>query len=174
MSPVARSPRKGGQRSGAGPTTPATLALDALGIAYTGHTYEHDSAATGYGEEAARELGVPADRIFKTLLVETGSGLAVAIVPVAGPLDLKAAAAALGVKAVRMADPTDAARSTGYVLGGISPIGQRRPLRTVVDDSAYDHDTVYVSGGRRGFQVELAPDDLLRATAGSYAAIGRT
>lgn len=171
---MARSSRKGGRGSGSGPTTPATLALDALGISYTGHTYEHDSAATGYGEEAARELVVPADRIFKTLLVDTGSGLAVAIVPVAGQLDLRATAAALGVKAVRMADPTDAARSTGYVLGGISPIGQRRRLRTVIDDSAASQDTVYVSGGRRGFQVELAPDDLLRATAGSYAAIGRT
>ena len=91
----------------------------------------------------------------------------------AGQLDLKAVAAALGVKAVRMADPADAARTTGYVLGGISPIGQRRRLRTVVDGSASSHDTVYVSGGRRGFQVELAPDDLLRATAGSQAPIAR-
>jgi ybaK/ebsC protein len=170
---VARSSRKGGRGPGSGPSTPATLALDALGITYTGHTYEHDSAATGYGDEAARELGVAPDRIFKTLLVDTGEGLAVAIVPVAGQLDLKAVAAALGVKAVRMADPADAARATGYVLGGISPIGQRRRLRTVVDGSASSHDTVYVSGGRRGFQVELAPDDLLRATAGSQAPIAR-
>ena len=170
---MARSPRRDGQRSGAGPTTPATLALDALGIAYTGHTYQHDPAATAYGDEAARALGVPADRIFKTLLVDTGDGLAVALVPVAGQLDLKGTAAALGVKAVRMADPADAARTTGYVLGGISPIGQRRPLPCVVDDSASSHDTVYVSGGRRGFQVELAPHDLLRATAGSWAAIRR-
>ena len=170
---MARSSRRDGQRSGAGPTTPATLALDALGIAYTGHTYQHDPAAIAYGDEAARALGVPADRIFKTLLVDTGDGLAVAVVPVAGQLDLKGTAAALGVKAVRMADPADAARSTGYVLGGISPIGQRRRLPSVVDDSASSHDTVYVSGGRRGFQVELAPDDLLRATAGSWAAIRR-
>ncbi|WP_353511455.1 Cys-tRNA(Pro) deacylase [Intrasporangium sp.] len=168
---MARSARKGGSRSG--PTTPATLALDALGIRYTGHTYEHDSAATGYGQEAARELDVAADRIFKTLLVDTGDNLGVAIVPVAGQLDLKATAAALGVKAVGMADPADAARSTGYVLGGISPIGQRRRLPTVVDESACSHDTVYVSGGRRGFQVELTPDDLLRAIRGSYAPIGR-
>jgi Cys-tRNA(Pro)/Cys-tRNA(Cys) deacylase len=167
---VARSPRKGGPS--AGPATPATLALDALQIHYSGHTYQHDPAATGYGVEAARELGVPEDRIFKTLLVDAGDGLAVAVVPVAGQLDLKAMAVALGVKAVRMADASEAARSTGYVIGGISPVGQRRRLRTVVDASACAHETIYVSGGRRGFQVELPPDQLLRAARGSYAPIG--
>lgn len=171
MSRVSRSRRKGGPA--AGPATPATLALDALGIDYRGHTYDHDPAATGYGVEAARALGVPEGRIFKTLLVDAGGELAVGIVPVAGSLDLKAMAAALGVKAVRMADPSDAARRTGYVLGGISPIGQRRLLRTVIDDSAADHDTVYVSGGRRGFQVELRPEELLRVTRGTYAPIAR-
>lgn len=168
---MSRARRKGGRA--VGPTTPATLALDALEIDYRGHPYEHDPAATAYGVEAARALGVPEDRIFKTLLVDTGARLAVGVVPVAGSLDLKAMAAALGVKAVRMADPSDAARSTGYVIGGISPIGQRHRLRTVVDDSASHHETVYVSGGRRGFQVELSPEELLRATRGTYAPIGR-
>lgn len=164
-------------RTGAGavgPTTPATQSLDALGITYHRHTYTHDAAETGYGPEAARELGVPAERIFKTLLVDAGGVLAVAVVPVAGQLDLKAMASAIGAKAVRMAEPADAARSTGYVIGGISPIGQRRALRTVVDTSAAGLETIYVSGGRRGFQVELAPADLLTATGGSYAPIGRT
>jgi len=168
---VARSRAGGGA---AGPTTPATQSLDALGITYRRHTYTHDAAETGYGPEAARELGVPADRIFKTLLVDTGDGLAVAVVPVAGQLDLKAMGSAIGAKAVRMAEPAAAARTTGYVIGGISPIGQRRALRTVVDASASALETLYVSGGRRGFQVELAPADLLTATRGSYARIRRT
>jgi Cys-tRNA(Pro)/Cys-tRNA(Cys) deacylase len=144
-----------------------------LGVTYHRHSYEHDAAETGYGLEAARALDVAPERIFKTLLVETGDGLAVGIVPVAGQLDLKAMAAALGVKAVRMAEPAAAARSTGYVIGGISPIGQRSPLPTVVDASAGNHETVFVSGGRRGFQVELAPGDLLRATNAASAPIGR-
>ncbi|AXG13340.1 Cys-tRNA(Pro) deacylase [Intrasporangium calvum] len=167
MSPPRRRPRS------AGPATPATVALDVLGVDYRGHTYQHDAAETGYGAEAARELGVPAERIFKTLLVDTGDGLAVAVVPVAGQLDLKAMAAALGVKAVRLADPADAARSSGYVIGGISPLGQKRRLPTVVDTSATDQATIYVSGGRRGFQLELSPVELLRATDGSASPVAR-
>lgn len=167
---MARSRRAG---SIDGPTTPATLALDALGISYRRHTYAHESSSHGYGEAAAAALGVPPDRIFKTLVVDTGDGLAVAVVPVAGQLDLKATATALGVKTVRMAQPAEAARSSGYVVGGISPVGQRRRLATVVDSSAATHATIYVSGGRRGFQVELPPDSLLTATGGSYADVGR-
>jgi Cys-tRNA(Pro)/Cys-tRNA(Cys) deacylase len=156
-----------------GPTTPATLALDALGISYARHSYDHEPSPAGYGVAAATALGVAPDRIFKTLVVDTGDGLAVAVVPVAGQLDLKAMAVALGVKTVRMAQPADAARSSGYVVGGISPIGQRRQLPTILDTSARTQTTVYVSGGRRGFQVELAPDGLLLATGGSTATISR-
>ncbi|MDC5695629.1 Cys-tRNA(Pro) deacylase [Intrasporangium calvum] len=164
----------GGDRTrSAGPATPATAALDRLGIDHRAHTYAHDPAETGYGAEAARELGVTPERIFKTLLVDTGPALAVAVVPVAGQLDLKAMAAALGVKTVHLADAADAERSTGYVIGGISPLGQRRRLATIIDSSALEHDTVYVSGGRRGFQVELSPTELIRATAGSSRPIAR-
>lgn len=137
------------------------------------HTYEHDPAATSYGLEAAAMLGVSAERVFKTLLVDTGTGLGVGIVPVTGTLDLKAIAAALGVKNVSMADPAAAERSTGYVDGGISPLGQRRALPTVLDSSADDFPTIYVSGGRRGFDIELAPGGLARTTRATRAAIGR-
>ena len=108
--------------------TPATVALTAAGIAFTQHTYEHDPAARSFGLEAAEVLGLPPEQVLKTLVVDTGAGLAVAVVPVAGSLDLKAMAAALGTKKVEMADPAAAQRSSGYVLGGISPIGQKRPL----------------------------------------------
>ena len=160
-------------RSADGPSTPATVALDRAGVSYRRHPYDHDPAAPSYGLEAAQALGVAPERVLKTLLVDTGAGLAVGIVPVAGQLDLKAMAAALAVKSVRMADTAAAERSTGYVVGGISPVGQRRSLPTVLDDSAFGHDTVFVSGGRRGFDVELAADDLAVVTGALRAAIGR-
>lgn len=156
--------------------TPATTALEAVGIAYTLHPYDHDPANRHFGDEAAAALGVDPLRIFKTLVVETGTGrppLAVAVVPVAAQLDLKAMAAALGVKKVDLADPAAAARSSGYLVGGISPIGQKTPLPTVIDETAELFDTVYVSAGRRGLQVELAPGDLLRVTGGEFADIAR-
>lgn len=156
--------------------TPATTALDAAGIAYTLHPYDHDPANRHFGDEAAAALGVDPLRIFKTLVVETGTGrppLAVAVVPVAAQLDLKAMAAALGVKKVDLADPAAAARSSGYLVGGISPIGQKTALPTVIDETAELFDTVYVSAGRRGLQVELAPGDLLRVTGGEFADIAR-
>jgi Cys-tRNA(Pro)/Cys-tRNA(Cys) deacylase len=160
-----------------GPSTPATVALDRAGVTYTRHPYDHDpataAAAAGYGLEAAAALGVPPASVFKTLLVDTGAGLAVGVVPVDGQLDLKAVAAALGVKAVTMADRAAAERSTGYVVGGISPVGQKRALPTVLDDTAYALDTVYVSGGRRGFDIGLAPADLARVTGAVRARIGR-
>ncbi len=137
------------------------------------HPYDHDPAAPSYGLEAAQALGVPPDRVFKTLLVDTGAGLAVGIVPVDRQLDLKAVAAALGAKKVSMADPAAAERSTGYVVGGISPIGQKRPLPTIVDTSALEHETVFVSGGRRGLDLELAPADLVRITSARTATIAR-
>jgi len=153
--------------------TPATVALTAAGVIFSQHAYEHDPGARSFGLEAAEVLGLPPEQVFKTLLVDTGAGLAVAIVPVAGQLDLKAMAAAVGAKRVTMADPAAAQRSSGYVVGGISPIGQKRALPTVVDESAELFDVVYVSGGRRGLDVGLSPTDLVRVTHAVVADIGR-
>lgn len=153
--------------------TPATVVLTAAGVTFTQHAYEHDPSARSFGLEAAHVLGLPAEQVFKTLLVDTGAGLAVAVVPVVGQLDLKAMAAALGVKRVVMADPVVAQRSSGYVVGGISPVGQKRPLPTVVDESADLFQVVYVSGGRRGLDLGLSPADLVRVTDAVVADIGR-
>ena len=156
-----------------GPTTQATLALDRARVTYARHPYDHDPSAASFGLEAAAALGVDPERVFKTLLVDTGRGLAVGVVPVSGQLDLKAIAAALGVKSVTMADPLAAERSTGYVVGGISPVGQKRALPTVLDDTAYGFETVFVSGGRRGFDIELSPTDLASVTGAVRAPIAR-
>ena len=152
--------------------TPATALLTREGIAFTLHPYEHDPRAQAYGDEAAAALGVDPEQIFKTLIASVdGAALACAVVPVASRLDLKAFAAALGGKRAELADPAAAARATGYVVGGISPIGQKTRLATVVDETAQLFDTVYVSAGKRGLQVQLTPADLLRATGARYAAI---
>jgi Cys-tRNA(Pro)/Cys-tRNA(Cys) deacylase len=156
------------------PGTPATVALARAGIAYTAHAYEHDPRATSFGLEAAHALGLQPDEVFKTLLALVDGRAVVGIVPVSGSLDLKALAAAAGGRRAEMADASTAQRLTGYVLGGISPIGQKRALPTFVDETAELLDTVYVSGGRRGFDIGLAPADLLAITGGSYAPIGRT
>ncbi|MFC7492334.1 MULTISPECIES: Cys-tRNA(Pro) deacylase [unclassified Knoellia] len=153
--------------------TPATVALTRARIAYAVRAYEHDPAAQSFGLEAAEALGVEPARVLKTLLVDTGTGLAVGVVPVDRSLDLKAMAAALGVKRVVMADPVAAERSSGYVVGGISPVGQKRSLPTVVDASAAGHDTVLVSGGRRGLDLELSPADLVRVTRAITAPVAR-
>ena len=153
--------------------TPATVALTAAGVAFTQHAYEHDPTARSFGLEAAEVLGLPPEQVFKTLLVDTGAGLAVAVVPVTGQLDLKAMAAAVAAKRVAMADPAAAQRSSGYVVGGISPIGQKRALPTDVDESAELFDVVYVSGGRRGLDLGIAPADLVRVTGATVADIGR-
>lgn len=167
---------KGPTGPGHGPGTPATTALDAAGVSYTARTYAHDPSAPSYGLEAADALGVEPERVFKTLMVDVlgsgGSQLCVAVVPVTGSLDLKAAAAAFGAKKAAMADPTAAERRTGYVRGGISPLGQRHPSPTAVDESALAHATVLVSGGRRGFDIELAPADLVRLTGAVVARLG--
>jgi Cys-tRNA(Pro)/Cys-tRNA(Cys) deacylase len=168
-------------RKSAAGGTPATVALTRAGIAFTVHTYEHDPAASSFGLEAATALGLDPERVFKTLLTSVdasagagGAGrLVVAIVPVSGQLDLKAVAAAAGGKKATMADPYDAERVTGYVVGGISPVGQKRALPTVLDSSATEHETVFVSGGRRGMDLELAPADLVAATRATLAAIRR-
>ncbi|OMH32990.1 Cys-tRNA(Pro) deacylase [Tersicoccus sp. Bi-70] len=151
--------------------TPATRVLASAGVPFTERPYEHDPAAPSFGLEAAEALGVEPARVFKTLLVDAGAGLGVGIVPVDSTLDLKRMAAALGTKRVRMADVKDAERVTGYVAGGISPLGQRRALPTVLDAGALAHATILVSGGRRGFDVELAPGDLVTLTGASVATI---
>ncbi|MER6527458.1 Cys-tRNA(Pro) deacylase [Streptomyces sp. NPDC001508] len=153
--------------------TPATVALTAAGVAFTVHSYEHDPAHPSYGEEAAEAMGVSPDRVFKTLVADVDGALTVAVVPVAGSLDLKALASAVGGKRAAMADPALAERTTGYVRGGISPLGQRKTLRTVLDESASVHATICVSAGRRGLEVELSPDDLAALTDAVRAPIGR-
>lgn len=151
--------------------TPATAALAAAGVSFTLHPYNHDPSAASYGLEAAGVLGIDPARVFKTLMVEIDGRLAVGVVPVSGSLDLKAIAAALGSKKAAMANPAAAERRTGYVLGGISPLGQRLPYPTVIDDSALGQDTILVSGGRRGLDIELAPGDLVLLTKAITAPI---
>ncbi|WP_409482958.1 Cys-tRNA(Pro) deacylase [Arsenicicoccus dermatophilus] len=153
--------------------TPATVALDRAGIAYQVHAYDHDPGAASYGLEAAELLGVAPARVFKTLVADTGSGLVVGVVPVSRRLDPKALAAAVGAKRAQLADPVVAERSSGYVVGGISPVGQRRALPTVLDASAHEHGTILVSGGRRGLDLELSPADLVSVTRARTAPIAR-
>lgn len=160
--------------------TPATVALTTAGIDFTLHAYEHDPRSDeGYGLEAAQALGVDPSRVLKTLMasLEVSAGqrpsLVVGIVPVDRRLDLKALARVLGGSRAAMADVPAAERATGYVAGGISPVGQKRPHPTVLDDSALAWPTVFVSGGRRGLDVELSPADLVAVTAATTAPIGR-
>ncbi|MET9130116.1 Cys-tRNA(Pro) deacylase [Streptomyces antibioticus] len=154
--------------------TPATVALTSAGVEFTVHAYDHDPGHPSYGEEAAEAMGVSPDRVFKTLVADVDGTLTVAVVPVAGSLDLKALASAVGGKKAAMADPTLAERTTGYVRGGISPLGQRKKLPTVLDTSATHHPTICVSAGRRGLEVELAPKDLTTLTNATLSPIART
>jgi len=155
--------------------TPALVALEAAGVAHTVHPYEHDPASgLGYGLEAAEVLGVDPGRVFKTLVTSVDGALTVAIVPVTGQLDLKALAHAVGGKKAALAEHSAAERATGYVVGGISPLGQRQRLRMVVDATSLGYPTVFVSGGRRGLDVELSPGDLVRLTGAVVAPIART
>ncbi len=153
--------------------TPATVALSEAGVPFTEHAYDHDPAAASYGVEAAEQLGLDPRQVLKTLMVSVDGRLVVGVVPVEGRLDLKAVAAAVGGKRATMADPSEAERATGYVVGGISPLGQRRQHVTVVDATVLGLETVYVSGGRRGLDVGLAPGDLVRLTRATVATIGR-
>jgi len=154
--------------------TPAVTVLEKAGVAHTLHPYDPEHPADqGHGEAAVAALGADPRQVFKTLVARVDGVLTVAVVPVSGTLDLKALAGAVSGRKAVMADPGDAERTTGYVLGGISPLGQRKALPTVVDDSALGFGTVLVSAGRRGLQVELAPADLVRLTRARTAAIGR-
>jgi Cys-tRNA(Pro)/Cys-tRNA(Cys) deacylase len=155
----------------AGRGTPATALLTRQKVAHTVHSYAHDPRSASYGLEAAEALGVSPERVFKTLLVEVDGNLVVGIVPVAAQLDLKALAAAVGGKRAKMADVAAAERTTGYVAGGISPLGQKKRLPTVLDASAAALDTLYCSAGRRGLEVELAPADLTRLLDATVAPI---
>lgn len=154
--------------------TPAVEAAKAAGIEYEVVQYEHDPKAESYGLEAAELLGIEPERVFKTLVAKLdGGALAVGIVPVVTRLDLKSLASAAGARKAEMADPAEAQRATGYVVGGISPLGQKRRLITVLDESALLFDTIYVSGGRRGLEIVLAPADLVRLTEARVADIAR-
>ena len=157
----------------AGSGTPATALLTRLGIRHAVHRYAHDPRRGAYGREASDALGVPPERVFKTLVADVDGALTVGVVPVARQLDLKALAAAAGGKRATMADVAAAERATGYVAGGISPLGQRKRLPVVVDAAALDFATVFCSGGRRGLEIEVAPHDLVRASSGVVAAISR-
>jgi Cys-tRNA(Pro)/Cys-tRNA(Cys) deacylase len=150
----------------AGRETPAIAAVERSGVAFSVHEYEHDPRAASFGLEAVEKLGLDPARVFKTLVADVDGELTVAVVPVEAQLDLRA----LGKRA-RMADPKAAERATGYVTGGISPLGQRRRLPTVVDESALAFETIHVSAGRRGLELELAPADLLALTGGRTAAV---
>ena len=152
----------------AGKGTPAIVAATRAGVAFTVHEYRHDTRAESYGLEAVEKLGLEAARVFKTLVADVDGALTVAVVPVEAKLDLRA----LGKRA-RMAEAAAAERATGYVAGGISPLGQRRTLPTVVDASALDHETIHVSAGRRGLELELAPTDLVELTGARVAPIAR-
>jgi len=156
----------------AGRGTPATIALERAGIPFTVHEYAHEPGHGSYGLEASGALGIPPERVFKTLIAEVDGRLVAGVVPVGGQLDLKALAAAVGGKRAAMAEVAAAERTTGYVTGGISPVGQRKRLPVVLDASAMSHPTVFCSGGRRGLEIELAPADLVRAANATVASIG--
>ncbi|MEV4705862.1 Cys-tRNA(Pro) deacylase [Actinoplanes sp. NPDC049316] len=151
--------------------TPATVLLSAQKVAHELHPYDVSPDAPNYGALVAEALGVPPESLFKTLIAEVDGALTVAVVPVTGELDLKALAGAAGGKRAVLADRAAAERSSGYVRGGISPLGQRKRLPTVVDDSAEHLERMYVSAGRRGLQVSLAPADLIRLTGAATARI---
>lgn len=156
--------------------TPAIRAAEKAGIAFKVHEYRHDPASESFGAEAAEKLGVDPARVFKTLVIALSGArapLGVGVVPVARQLDLKAAAAALGAKKAGLADSAAAERATGYVVGGISPLAPKKRLPLLLDDGAGRFETIFVSAGRRGLEIELAAEDLLRLTGGTGAAIAR-
>lgn len=155
--------------------TPGINVAKKAGVNHRIHEYDHDAGHLSYGMEAADKMGVPAHQVFKTLVVALDSkSLAVAVVPVSTMLNMKQIARAAGAKKAVMAPAIEVQRSTGYVLGGVSPLGQKKRLPTFIDDSAHQFDTMYVSAGRRGLEIELSPDDLCTLTDGKFAALADT
>jgi Cys-tRNA(Pro)/Cys-tRNA(Cys) deacylase len=154
--------------------TPAINAAKKSQIPYTIHKYKHDSSCEAYGAEAAEKLGVPEERVFKTLIVELDNNEhAVGIIPVSSMLNMKRMAKSSGSKKASMANAADVTRFTGYVLGGVSPLGQKKPLKTIIDSSAENHETIFVSAGRRGIEIELSPKDLRALTNGAFSEISQ-
>jgi Cys-tRNA(Pro)/Cys-tRNA(Cys) deacylase len=152
--------------------TPAIKLLENHAIAHTVHSYEHKQNTASYGNEAVSALGLDSTRVFKTLVVELSNGdLAVGVVPVSGQLSMKSIARACGSKKAAMAEPAAVERATAYVLGGVSPLGQKQSLKTVIDESSQNFDSIFVSAGKRGLEIELAPTDLLALTRGDFANI---
>lgn len=152
--------------------TPGINTAKKAKIAFRVHEYDHDSASESYGLEAAEKLGIAETQVFKTLVVQLdGKELVVGVLAVSSQLSMKLIAKSAGAKKAVMAKPEDVQRSTGYVLGGVSPLGQKKPLRTFVDASAEENKTIYISAGRRGLEIELSPDDLVSLTKGDYASI---
>lgn len=151
--------------------TPAINAAKKAKISFQTHQYEHDSTAESYGEEAAEKLGISSDRVFKTLLAEVDKELVVAVLPVSHLLNLKRCAAAFKGKKAVMANPQDAERATGYVVGGISPLGQKKRLKMVIDESAQTFESIYVSAGRRGLEIELSAGDLAKLTGAIFSSV---
>lgn len=152
--------------------TPGIIAAKKNKISFTIHEYSHDESSESYGHEAAEKMGVPKERVFKTLVVSLDNKtLAVGVIPVSSMLNMKHIAKATGVKKAVMANKLDVERSTGYVLGGVSPLGQKKQLQTIIDSSAKNYSTIYVNAGRRGLEIELSPDDLYKITKGKPAAL---
>lgn len=151
--------------------TPAVKLLKKQKVPHTIHEYKHDSSIHSYGEEAAQKMGVDPKRVFKTLVVQSDKMMAVGIVPVSSTLNLKSMAKALGVKKVAMADPKNVENTTGYILGGVSPLGQKKRLKTVIDQSAFEFETIFVSAGKRGLEVELSAQELQRLLQADVAEI---
>jgi len=152
--------------------TPGINVAKKAKITHKVHEYAHDSSSESYGLEAAEKLGVPEGRVFKTLVVSfDNKELAVGVIPVSSMLSMKLIAKAAGAKKAKMAEPSEVERSTGYVLGGVSPLGQKKRLKTIIDSSAKHHSTIYISAGRRGLEIELSPDDLIKLVNGDLAEI---
>jgi len=152
--------------------TPAINLAKKAKITHKIHEYEHDAASKSYGLEASEKLGVPEGQVFKTLVVNLDSKeLAVGVVPVCSMLSMKSIAKAVGAKKATMAAQLDVERATGYVLGGVSPLGQKKRLKTIIDTSAKNYDTIYISAGRRGLEIELSPNDLAKLVSGIFAGI---
>ncbi len=155
--------------------TPAIKLVKKARVPFVLHEYAHDPNIGAYGEEAAQKLGIASDQLFKTLVVSTDNrGMAVGVVPVSGKMDLKVIAKVMGVKKVEMAEKKQVERSTGYITGGISPLGQKKGLPTIIDASALDFDIIFVSAGRRGLQISLSPRDLARLTRATFNGISKS